>query len=196
MNHLKAHPIFATLATNVADLFQVDIDDKELERVMNEDNSILACRVVTVASNPITPSKPVVGTLTSRVRTLASDTEECTLQCEFRAKMYEHPAYPLIVEEIRKAHAAGELFTVFDTLEEIGVVAAYDKCEGKVSIGLNASKMNRGVREHKPMFASRNQRSIDFVNGVSGMLDLPKPKEELHFPVGGMTPTFYITFDV
>ncbi|MCY1299614.1 hypothetical protein D9M70_491490 [compost metagenome] len=88
------------------------------------------------------------------------------------------------------------MFKLFDTLEGIGVIVGYDKASNKVSLGLNAMKMNMGVREHKRMFSSNNQRSIDYVNNEGGVLGSMRPKDAPITESAGMSTTFYITFDV
>mgnify|MGYP006176319281 CR=1 FL=1 len=196
MNQLTAHPIFAKLADHAVDLF-VAVDDAELQRVIDREhnNSILGVRVVEVINNTLDEVKEVTGTLTGRVRAMVSDTEGCVIQKEFRDKIIFHPAYNLVVEELRDAHANGKLFDVFDSLEAIGVIAAYDKKTNKISLGLNAQKMSMGIREHKQMYSRGNQRAIALVNGEGGMLDMKQPKED-NEPVATMTTTFYLTFDV
>jgi hypothetical protein len=196
MNHLNQHPIFATLANSAAELIAVNIDDQELERIMNKEAGILGVRVMTTIPFDLAV-KPVAGTITARIRTLLGDVEKAMLQDDFRSRVADHPAYDHIVRETREAYDEGKLSQLFDKLEGIGVIVGFDKKTSKVSFGLNAMKMNTGIREHTKMYSSKDKRSLDFVNSDHGsLLGAIHPNEELVGVVGTMTTTYYLTFDV
>lgn len=201
VSRIIRHPIFKQLADDVSDFTDVNIDDAELEKVMmHEDNTLSASRIVQreVAFNHMETKLPR-GTLTSRLRTLANESIGCTMQQDFRMKMHDHPAFELVADELRQVNAVGDIAKAFDLIESIGVTVAFDKSEQILTLGFNLDKMNMGIREHSKMFDSNNKRIIDRINGdyfgrtlINQVKDMPTEV----MPVGGMSVSFYISFQI
>lgn len=199
MNSIESHPVSKLLADSVHDLFPVNLDDKELEKVMDSEqgnSSILGVRVIAKGDVQVNLCKEQTGTITARIRSLLHDTVGCIIQEDFRERVIMNPAYPLIVAEIGKAYEEGRLDGLFDQIEASGAVIALDKITGKVTLGVNSDKMNFRIKEHTHLHTTRNQRSLDFVNGISPLdLNASTKRKKVEPPVEQST-TYYVTFQL
>lgn len=183
-------------AHSAAQSFEVVLDNKRLEEVMDkESNTIAEVRLIKKANYIGMETKTVTGTITARLRSLLVDTDGCVVQKDFRDRVIINPAYPLITADIQKANEEGRLDKLFDEIEQAGVIIALDKKEGKVTIGLNRRKMEAGIKEHTPMVCSNDKRSLDFINQV-GPYGQPRVTKSDEEPMVGMSTTFYITFQL
>lgn len=182
-------------------LHDVNVDHAALTEVMdNEEKAAQQKGTVVKEEQQLTGANIVdhgQGTLSSRIRQLAHDCTDVTLQGEFRALAEAHPTYPKIREEVTAAFVVGgqQRNQMFDYLESLGCTVAFDKANGKVSLGLNKGLLNKGFIEHSRLVDLRNKNGIDAVNGQ--FHNLFQEKEPVrHEPTAVEYKTFYLTLDV
>lgn len=200
MNALTRHPIFKNLMDHVADAHPVNLDDRELEQLMTqEDNhftgTVSTVRIVERNDVGISQYKPAEGNLTSRIFSLVEATRWCELQAEFQEKVVTHPAFALIRDELRTAHADGTLNQKFDLIEATGATVTFDKFRGLVSIGLNEPQMRSGIRERTKLVDLQNRRLINHLNGVTA-LDIFKEPGDTPVEKVEMTTSYFVSFAV
>jgi len=136
------------------------------------------------------------GTLSSRIRSLTCDVVEGMTQHEWRAKAIEHPAYPLIFEELKAAHDFKILDKVMDQLEALGCIVTYDRSTAQLTVGLNINNLCKGFTERMAMVDVRNKRLIDQANGIGPLDRLMEPQSKLEVGDIQISPTYFLTFNL
>lgn len=136
------------------------------------------------------------GTLSSRIRSLTRDVVEGITQHEWRAMAIEHPAYPLIFEELKAAHDSKILDKVMDRLEALGCIVTYDRSTGQLTLGLNINNLCKGFTERIEMMDVRNKRLIDQANGIGPLDRFVEPQSKLQVGDIQISPTYFLTFNL
>jgi len=179
----------------------VQLDDKALEQIMIQEETkqfqgtLGTVRVVDRPSIGICETKEPTGDLYSRVFSLLQSTWGCQLQTDFRANVYENPAFAPIQHELRQAYRDGTLDAKFDLIESTGAVVTYDKSKNIVTLGINEVEMRSAVRERTQMVDLRHKKLIDHANGVQPDSVFREPKSKpIELPQIGTS--FYVSFNL
>lgn len=191
MTTLSSHPIFKTIIEN--DKYfnaHFDLDEDRLNAALSEITT-------TIKGTVAYPSKPVTGTLTSRVRSLLSECVPGLGKEEFQRLAELHPAYDKIVSEfVNVSDDWVALNVLFDRLEAINVLVFFDRVTKRVSLGLDPVIMGSGIREYTPMQDIKNKNHIDRANGKSVIYGhLQFEEEEIH-EIDSLNRTFYVSFNI
>lgn len=198
MTSLNNHPISKFLLDESDEMFNRALESVMIQEENDDQFSGILGKARVIEYVPVTLAlKEPSPTLTSRIYALLHAADECAIHDDFRELAKRHPAFENILEELRDAHLDGRLHEKFDLIESIGAEVAFERLTGRVTIGLNPTRMRSSFEERTPMFVMdhRSRKIIDRINGIN---PLGFGEDDKRASSAGVTQstTYYVTFNL